>query len=67
MGERPADPALIPDFSLLDPDSDRLVSKRDWILMDAGYRLITDNLLDLSHTAVIHEGILGSEIPSAPI
>ena len=61
MGERPADPALIPDFSLLDPDSDRLVSKRDWILMDAGYRLITDNLLDLSHTAVIHEGILGSE------
>ena len=61
MGERPADPALIPDFSLLDPDSDRLVSKRDWILMEAGYRLITDNLLDLSHTAVIHEGILGSE------
>jgi vanillate O-demethylase monooxygenase subunit len=29
--------------------------------MRAGYRLITDNLLDLSHTAVIHEGILGSE------
>ena len=38
-----------------------MVSKRDWILMEASYRLITDNLLDLSHTAVIHEGILGSE------
>jgi len=61
MGDRPADPALIPDFSLLDPDSGRLVSKRDWILMAANYRLITDNLLDLSHTAVVHEGILGSE------
>lgn len=61
MGDLPADPALIPDFSLLDPDSGRLVSKRDWILMEANYRLITDNLLDLSHTAVVHEGILGSE------
>jgi vanillate O-demethylase monooxygenase subunit len=61
MGDRPADPALIPDFSLLDPDGGRLVSKRDWILMDASYRLITDNLLDLSHTATVHEGILGSE------
>jgi phenylpropionate dioxygenase-like ring-hydroxylating dioxygenase large terminal subunit len=61
MGDREADPALIPDFSLLDPDNGRLVSKRDWILMHASYRLITDNLLDLSHTAVVHEGILGSE------
>ncbi|HUN39463.1 MAG TPA: aromatic ring-hydroxylating dioxygenase subunit alpha [Acetobacteraceae bacterium] len=61
MGDRPADPGLIPDFSLLDPDSGLLVSKRDWILMAANYRLITDNLLDLSHTAVVHEGILGSE------
>ena len=61
MGNRPADTGLIPDFTLLDPDSGRMVSKRDWILMEAGYRLITDNLLDLSHTAVIHDGILGSE------
>jgi phenylpropionate dioxygenase-like ring-hydroxylating dioxygenase large terminal subunit len=61
MGERPADPGQILDFSLLDPDGGRMVSKRDWIVMDAGYRLITDNLLDLSHTAVVHEGILGSE------
>jgi phenylpropionate dioxygenase-like ring-hydroxylating dioxygenase large terminal subunit len=61
MGEQPADPALIPDFSILDPDNGQKVSKRDWIVMEASYRLITDNLLDLSHTAVVHEGILGSE------
>lgn len=61
MGDQPADPATIPSFELLDPDSNRMVSKRDWIRMEASYRLITDNLLDLSHTAVIHEGILGSE------
>jgi phenylpropionate dioxygenase-like ring-hydroxylating dioxygenase large terminal subunit len=29
--------------------------------MEASYGLITDNLMDLSHTAVVHEGILGSE------
>jgi phenylpropionate dioxygenase-like ring-hydroxylating dioxygenase large terminal subunit len=61
MGERAADPALIPDFSLLDPDSGYLVSKRDWILMETSYELIVDNLMDLSHTAVVHEGILGNE------
>jgi phenylpropionate dioxygenase-like ring-hydroxylating dioxygenase large terminal subunit len=61
MGEREADPALIADFSLLDPDSGRLVSKRDWILMETSYELIIDNLMDLSHTAVVHEGILGNE------
>jgi vanillate O-demethylase monooxygenase subunit len=61
MGDQPADPATIPEFELLNPGAGRMVSKRDWIRMEASYRLITDNLLDLSHTAVIHEGILGSE------
>ncbi len=55
-----ADPATIPDFSFLDPDSGRSVSKRDWLLMDAGYELIVDNLLDLSHVSYLHDGILGS-------
>jgi len=61
MGDKEADPALIPDFSILDPDSGRLVSKRDWIKMETSYELIIDNLMDLSHTAVVHEGILGNE------
>jgi phenylpropionate dioxygenase-like ring-hydroxylating dioxygenase large terminal subunit len=38
-----------------------VVSKLDWLLMQAGYELIIDNLMDLSHTAIVHEGILGSE------
>jgi len=29
--------------------------------MQASYELITDNLMDLSHTAIMHEGILGTE------
>jgi phenylpropionate dioxygenase-like ring-hydroxylating dioxygenase large terminal subunit len=61
MGEKEADPSLIPDFSILDPDPKKVVSKRDWLLMQAGYQLIIDNLMDLSHTAIVHEGILGSE------
>lgn len=61
MGEKEADPSRIPDFSILDPDPNKVVSKRDWIMMDSSYRLIIDNLMDLSHTAIVHEGILGSE------
>jgi phenylpropionate dioxygenase-like ring-hydroxylating dioxygenase large terminal subunit len=61
MGDKEANPDLIPDFSLLDPDTKYLVSKRDWILMQTSYELIIDNLMDLSHTAVVHEGILGNE------
>ncbi len=61
LGSKEADASLIPDFSILDPDPTKVVSKRDWILMEAGYELITDNLMDLSHTAVVHEGILGDE------
>ena len=61
MGEKDADPSLIPDFSILDPDPKKVASKRDWLLMQASYGLIADNLMDLSHTAIAHDGILGSE------
>ena len=56
--DRKDDHAAIPDFSLL--EGDLPVSKRDWMKMDANYQFIVDNLLDLSHTAFLHEGILGS-------
>lgn len=59
MGDRAADPATIPDFSFLDGNDQ--VSRRDWLLMNANYELIIDNLLDLSHTAFLHDGILGNE------
>ena len=56
MGKRePTD--TIPDFSLLDPASG-LSTQRDAMTMKASYRLLADNLMDLSHTAFLHEGIL---------
>lgn len=61
MGEAEADPATIPDFSMLGENSGFEVSKRDWLKMDASYDLVVDNLMDLSHTAYLHEGILGNE------
>ena len=61
MGDKPADPELIPDFSLLDTSDPAIVSKRDWMRMDANYMLINENLLDLSHATVLHGGILGND------
>lgn len=60
MGERTADPATIPDFSILDTTPELYIAKRDWICVRAGYQLVNDNLLDLSHTSYLHDGILGN-------
>lgn len=60
FGGRPADPSLIPDFSKLDETGPK-VTRRDHIVMDAGYELIVDNLLDCSHTSFLHDGILGNQ------
>ncbi len=59
MGEQPADPELIPDFSHLDEGAPGIVSKRDWMIIDVDYRLMADNLLDLSHVNFLHDGLLG--------
>jgi vanillate O-demethylase monooxygenase subunit len=60
MGDRPADPAKVPDFSVLDNVPELHTTKRDRITIKANYELIIDNLLDLSHTSYLHEGILGN-------
>lgn len=60
MGEQEADPALVPDFSLIDQSPAHLVSRPDWMRMEANYELVVDNLMDLSHTAFLHEGLLGN-------
>jgi phenylpropionate dioxygenase-like ring-hydroxylating dioxygenase large terminal subunit len=60
MGERPPDPAKVPDFSVLDNVPESHGTKRDRITIRANYELIIDNLLDLSHTSYLHEGILGN-------
>lgn len=59
MGDRPADPDLIPDYSHLDEGAPGIVSKRDWMIIDVDYRLMADNLLDLSHANFLHDGLLG--------
>src|ERR1700686_4898261 len=60
MGEQSADVAKVPDFSVLDNVPEMHATKRDRITIKANYELIIDNLLDLSHTSYLHEGILGN-------
>lgn len=60
MGDTPADPARIPDFSVLDNVPPMHLTKPDQIIVKANYELIVDNLLDDSHTCFVHEGILGN-------
>src|SRR5580692_10485352 len=60
MGDQPADAGTIPDFSVLDNVPELHTTKRDSIVIKANYQLIIDNLLDLSHTSYLHEGILGN-------
>jgi vanillate O-demethylase monooxygenase subunit len=59
MGEARPDAASIPDFAILDERSDYSVGKRDRIDLPVNYRLMTDNLMDLSHVSYLHDGILG--------
>lgn len=51
-----ADPALIPDFGFLDVERPL---HRGHLKMDAGYELVTDNLMDLSHAEFIHRDSFG--------
>lgn len=66
MGTRAPDPALIPDFSLLDTAPEEHMTAPDHISIRAHYQLVSDNLLDLSHAIFLHEGILGDS-PTAEI
>jgi len=59
-GEQPPDLAKVPDFSVLDNVPATHATKRDRITIRANYELIIDNLLDLSHTSYLHDGILGN-------
>ena len=50
----------VPDFSVMDNVPELHTTKRDSIMIKANVELIIDNLLDLSHTSFLHEGILGN-------
>jgi phenylpropionate dioxygenase-like ring-hydroxylating dioxygenase large terminal subunit len=60
MGSAQPDESKIPNFSVLDNVPELHTTKRDSIVIKANYQLIIDNLLDLSHTSYLHEGILGN-------
>jgi phenylpropionate dioxygenase-like ring-hydroxylating dioxygenase large terminal subunit len=60
MGEQAADESKVPDFSVMDNVPELHTTKRDRITIKANYELIIDNLLDLSHTSFLHEGVLGN-------
>jgi vanillate O-demethylase monooxygenase subunit len=60
MGDQPADESKVPDFSVMDNVPELHTTKRDSIMIKANVELIIDNLLDLSHTSFLHEGILGN-------
>lgn len=60
MGEPAhADPATIPDFSAHDDPEYALVGGR--ISIDGAYQLVSDNLLDLSHTQYLHPILINPE------
>jgi vanillate O-demethylase monooxygenase subunit len=61
MGWEEPDLALLPDLSNYLPGSPHHVSKPGWIAVDVPFELMIDNVLDLSHVALVHEGILGNE------
>jgi phenylpropionate dioxygenase-like ring-hydroxylating dioxygenase large terminal subunit len=60
MGERAPDHGSIPDFNIVDRADPALSAKKDFVRIGANYVLITENLLDLSHAAFLHEGVLGN-------
>jgi vanillate O-demethylase monooxygenase subunit len=60
MGDQAPDESKVPDFSVMDNVPELYSTKRDMIVIKANVELIIDNLLDLSHTAFLHEGLLGN-------
>jgi vanillate O-demethylase monooxygenase subunit len=60
MGDKAPDESKVPDFSVMDNVPELHSTKRDRITIKANVELIIDNLLDLSHTSYLHDGILGN-------
>jgi phenylpropionate dioxygenase-like ring-hydroxylating dioxygenase large terminal subunit len=59
MGEAAADPDLVPDIPW--PALPHWTASRGYTHVAADYRLLTDNLLDLSHENYIHQGTIGNQ------
>lgn len=64
MGEGEGDPSLIPDLSFIDetPEAARITG---YMPTKADYRLIVDNIMDLSHADYLHPDTLGGMMVQA--
>lgn len=58
MGDRAPDETLIPDFSVMEAD-DGLYRYTDHFKMNVNVELLSNNLMDLSHGAFLHAGLIG--------
>ena len=54
-----ADPSTIVDYSLFGPGSNYTIA-HDYLRIEADYRLVIDNLMDLAHAEFIHRETVGS-------
>ena len=61
LGDQEPDRTTIPEYSYLDEGSGHDVGPRQTFLMDANYRNVVDNLMDLSHASFLHHDLLGNE------
>lgn len=59
-GDRAPDMDKLPVSAVLEPADRRLCSPVTLVRMAAPYEYVVDNLLDLSHVSVLHEGVLGN-------
>ncbi len=58
MGSGVPDSETIPEYECLDTARPEHISTRNYMTIAADYRLIVDNLLDLSHVPFLHPGVL---------
>ena len=58
MGEKEPDLALLPDCSFIDT-TEKSISTMDYMKIDCNYKLVIDNILDLSHTDYLHRSSFG--------
>ena len=58
MGDAAPDESLIPDFGVLN-DVAHYRTVRRHMMVEADYRLVADNVLDLTHIVYVHKGIGG--------
>lgn len=66
MGDAPADPAKLPDFSPLD-DGHPNAFAATYMHLKANYELIIDNVMDLSHIDYVHGEIITTRGQLSPL